>query len=167
MKHLTLIRHAKSSWDAGVLTDRERPLNDRGRRDAPVMGRRLGERSPAPDLIVASPALRAQETANAIAAALEYATDRIATESAIYEAMVADLLEVVRNLDPQHDRVALVGHNPGITDFITEVTRDRIDNVPTCGVVELCFDASWAEFPGEIAELIHFDYPKKLPPSGN
>lgn len=162
MKALILIRHAKSSWKDATLADRERPLNRRGERDAPEMGRRLAARGDTPDLIVSSPAARALATATKIAAAVGYPLTKIVEDERIYGAAPSDLLEVIRSLDDAAERVFLVGHNPGLTDLVNGLSEDRIDNVPTGGVVEFRVAARrWADFgPGSV-ERLRFDYPKR------
>jgi phosphohistidine phosphatase len=146
VKTLVLVRHAKSSWNDDSLPDRERPLNRRGERDAPEMGRRLADLVGTPDLIVSSPATRALATARIVAGATGYPVDRIREDERIYEAGPGALLEVIRGLEDELDRVFLLGHNPGFTDLVNELTEPHVDNVPTCGVVELLLSSPrWAD----------------------
>jgi phosphohistidine phosphatase len=164
MKILTLIRHAKSSWKDPTLPDWDRPLNKRGRRDAPMMGERLAGREAYADLLITSSAVRAVATAEAIATAIEYPADEILVDERLYGADEFEILEVIQNLDDAWERVMLIGHNPGLTDLVNALSPTGIDNVPTCGIVELAYDAeSWA-LVGCIDPLaVDFDYPKKDP----
>jgi len=161
LKTLILIRHAKSSWKDASLADRDRPLNKRGKRDAPEMGRRLAARGGAPDLIVSSPATRALATARVIAEAVGCPVDGIVEDERIYMASPAELLEAIRGLDDGHERVFLFGHNPGLTELVNELSEPALDNVPTCGVVELRLAADrWADLSPDKVQRADFDTPK-------
>jgi phosphohistidine phosphatase len=117
MKTLFLVRHAKSSRDDPSLPDRERPLDDRGKRDAPKMGKRLAKRDVKLDLLVSSPALRALKTAHLIAEEIGYKRKDIVVDDRLYASSPDDLLAVIRALDTKLDRVMLVGHNPEFSDL--------------------------------------------------
>ena len=161
MKSLFLVRHAKSSWKHPDLPDRLRPLNKHGQRDAPVMGERLAKREIAPDLITSSPASRAMATAKVIAREIGYPEEDIRADERLYGASAFELLEIIQELGDHLDRVMLVGHNPGLTDLANDLGCD-IDNVPTCGIVELAFDIdSWALVDDVEPKQMDFDYPKK------
>lgn len=140
---LSLIRHAKSSWKHAELADHDRPLNGRGRRDAPRMGERLARRGFSPEIVLTSTAVRAGATAQAIAEACGV-EDRVRARRALYHASPEAVLEVVEAAcaqapsPPTH--VALVGHNPGLTDLIVWLSGARLDNLPTCGVATLLLD---------------------------
>lgn len=163
MKTLILVRHAKSSWRDDSLADRDRPLNRRGERDAPEMGRRLAARGGPPDLIVSSPATRALTTARIIAEAVGYPVDGIREDERLYLASPPELLEAIRGLDDRHDRVFLFGHNPGLTELVNELSEPAIDNVPTCGVVELRLAADrWADLSPDTVRRADFDTPKNV-----
>jgi phosphohistidine phosphatase len=161
MKILTLVRHAKSSWKHPELADHERPLNKRGKRDAPEMGRRLAEEGCRPDLIVTSPAVRAKVTAEAIAEAVGYGVRDIVEDERIYEANEGKLLEVIQELDDAHDHVMLFGHNPGFTNLVNRLADEAVDNVPTCGVVRFQHAGGlWSEI-GRLGPMsMELDYPK-------
>lgn len=167
MKRLSLVRHAKSSWSDGRLADVDRPLSGRGKRDAPAMGERLRIRQARPSLILSSPAKRAQATANALADALGYPREFIAIEPDIYLADSAKLHRIVAALDDRYGDVMLIGHNPGLTDFVNRLLPSQdIDNVPTAGIVTIDFPLErWAELGPHGAELVCFDYPKRSPPA--
>jgi phosphohistidine phosphatase len=164
MKALLLIRHAKSSWKDRTLADRDRPLNKRGKRDAPEMGRRLAARGGAPDLIVSSPAVRALTTARVIAEAVGYPAGEIVEDERVYMASVESLLGVIHGLDDDLDRIFLFGHNPGLTELVNHLADDEIENVPTCGVVEFRLVAErWRDLDVDTVQRIDFDYPKHKP----
>lgn len=163
MKTLYIIRHAKSSWDAKTLGDIERPLNDRGKRDAPRMGKRLKEKDIHPNLIVSSPAKRAYSTAKRIAKILKYPKDAIKVVDKLYHADEDTMLQIVNKFKDKHDVVILFGHNPGLTEFVNSIMSEEldIDNVPTCGVVAFQFQADrWEQVTWGTGKLLFFDYPK-------
>jgi len=160
MKTLFLIRHAKSSWDNPELPDKERPLNDRGRRDAPKMGERLAKRDVKPDLILSSPAVRALSTAEIIAEKLDYRRKDIVVTERLYAAEVDDLLDVIHQLGDKLERVMLFGHNPEFTELAHRLSGE-IAHLPTCAVAEFSFDAkSWAKIETIRPAEILLDYPK-------
>ncbi len=162
MKHLTLIRHAKSSWQDSGLSDFERPLNERGRRDAPIMGQRLEAVGFRPDRLVSSSAKRALETAQTIAREIDYPTSQIETVEALYGATSSQLLEAVQQFDPQFQHVALVSHNPGLTDLCNLLSESLIDNLPTCAVVRLKLHTeSWSGTAPGCASQLDLDFPKR------
>src|SRR5439155_26018669 len=109
--------HAKSSWDDTALPDKERPVGDRGRRDAPKMGKRLAKRDVKPDLILSSPARRALTTAEIIAKKLDYKLKDIVVDDRLYAGAVHSLLNVIHGLGDKPERVMLFGHNPELTEF--------------------------------------------------
>lgn len=166
MKRLILVRHAKSSWADPGMADIDRPLNERGKRDAPEMGRRLLDRGLKPDLVVSSAARRARATARRLAEALGIERQEILIVERLYEASVATWLEVIAGLPAAPATVMLVGHNPGLTDLVNRLLVDaRIDNVPTCGV--LCAEypvRSWSAVPASRPTAWSFDYPKNPAP---
>ncbi len=163
MKYLFLLRHAKSSWADGRLSDRDRPLNKRGLRDAPAMGQRLAQAEVQPALIVSSPAVRALTTAQFMAEALDLFPDDIVLDERIYGASTERLMTVIHELENERDRIMMVGHNPGFTDLLNQIENVRIDNVPTCGIATLAFEVdTWAKVEIAQATLVAFDYPKNV-----
>jgi phosphohistidine phosphatase len=162
MKTVILVRHAKSSWSDSSLSDRDRPLNKRGKRDAPMMGGRLAARDLRPDRMITSPATRARLTALAFADALDFDEDQMVIDDRIYHGGVEDIWEIIREQSDGLRRVMIFGHNPDLTDFVNGLGCEFILNVPTCGVVELRFDAdSWSEVGHGCPVDMDFDYPKK------
>jgi phosphohistidine phosphatase len=162
VKQLILLRHAKSSWQNGALGDVDRPLSDRGERDAPRMGKRLLARQAKPGLLLASQATRAQRTAKLVARALGLRADLIKTEESLYLAEPAAVLAVVATQDDAHSCLLVVGHNPGLTDLANELLPElALDNLPTAGVVAVDFAAArWHDLAAAPAKLAYYDYPK-------
>ena len=164
MKTLYLIRHAKSSWDDLDLTDIERPLNERGKKDAPRMGKRLKEKNIFPDVMWSSPATRALETCKVIAKILGFAEEKIRTDRRLYHADEDQLLKIVQEIQDQNDEeevVMLFGHNPGLTVFANLLLNEHIENIPTCGVVgSIITVKSWREATFGSGEMKFFDFPK-------
>ena len=167
MRKLYLIRHAKSSWKNNGLSDIERPLNKRGKKDAPFMGRLLNNSGIKPGMMVSSPALRAFKTAKAIAEEINFPVEKIIKNNLIYEADVNELLDIVKNFPDEFKIIMMFGHNPGFTLLNNFITDKFIDNVVTCGVVEIEFSiSSWKEV-GEnsgkvISYKIHFCMKNKI-----
>jgi len=162
-KLLILVRHAKSSWNDLGLSDRDRPLNKRGRRDAPDMARRLSRLPQCPERIVTSPACRALSTAEVLAAEFGLGPEAIQIEETLYEAGPMDVFRVVHGLNNRLGCAMLVGHNPGLTQTVNDLANVAIENVPTCGVAILRFEiGSWTEVRDRSATLVDFDYPKKV-----
>ena len=162
MKTLYLIRHAKSSWDDPFQDDLDRPLNKRGKKDAPRMGKRLKEMRIHPDLLLSSPAERALSTCLLIAEKIGYPPDNIHTDHRLYHAGEEQLLSVVHGLNDANDAIIMFGHNPGLTDFANRLSSELVtDNIPTCGVVGLRFPvSSWKEIRWENGHVLFFDFPK-------
>ncbi|MGH1366702.1 MAG: SixA phosphatase family protein [Calditrichia bacterium] len=162
MKTLYLIRHAKSSWKNEKLSDFDRPLNNRGLRDAPFMGQRLANYRVSPGIILSSPAMRAIETATTIASEVGYPKDAIQRITSLYLASLNTLLETVNEIDDKHESAFIFGHNPGMTMFANFLTTYAIDNVPTCGVVCVLFEVdSWKDVAENRGSLSFFDYPRR------
>jgi len=161
MKQLTLIRHVKSSWDFPMLGDFERPLNPRGRRDAPVMAQRFSHTLKQPPRLVASPALRAITTAQIFAETLGQTLHDIRVEPRIYEATPGTLLHLVNTLDDRDGHVAMFGHNPGFTELAQLLAVVPFAEMPTCAVVTLAFQVDrWQDIVPDAGELVDFLYPK-------
>ena len=159
---LTLVRHAKSSWNNTDLSDFERPLNSRGLKNAPEMGKRLVKAKFKVDLIISSPAVRALTTAEFIASELGYNFQRIKQEDAIYEAGLNTLLHLISSLDNNINNVMLVGHNPGFTMLCNYLSDAEIENLPTCSIAQIKFDqSSWQSVSVHSGVLLDYDFPKK------
>lgn len=145
MLSLFLVRHAKSSWEDASLPDRQRPLNDRGKRDAPRMGRRLARLRVQPDVIVCSPATRAHKTARILAEELGCKERDIRVDERLYATQADVIQRVIGEFGDGKRSVMLVGHNPELTELAHRLSR-QITHLPTCAVAAFAFDApSWPE----------------------
>lgn len=164
MKSLFLLRHAKSSWSDPGLEDRQRPLNNRGKRDAPIMGERLRARNEYPDLILASPALRARCTAELFADACGYSPEMIVEEADLYFSSTRSIASIIVDQDDQYRSLMLVFHNPDITQFVNSIDgAKRIVNVPTCGLIKLVSDIErWRDWSVSNARFEYSDTPKNI-----
>ncbi len=165
MKKLYIIRHAKSSWDYPSLSDFDRPLNDRGKRDAPRMAKRLKEKRLTPDMVISSPAVRALDTCKIMCEVLGFDRKKIIEHKSLYHASEEQILSVVRQIkDRKGDKeeiVLLFGHNPGLTEFANRLSDENIANIPTAGMVaaELNID-KWSQANWGCGKLLFFDFPK-------
>jgi phosphohistidine phosphatase len=161
MKHIILVRHAKSSWALPSLSDFDRPLNKRGKRDAPAMGKRMAGEKMVPDKIISSPATRAISTARTLAKSLDIPRDKIREERMIYEASSMQLLGFMRGWKEKWETVMTVGHMPGIGDLAQLLLEQNIGPIPTCSVVEIELDVdSWADVAPGCGRLIRMMKPK-------
>ncbi|MCL4779506.1 MAG: histidine phosphatase family protein [Gammaproteobacteria bacterium] len=162
LRRLTLLRHAKSSWQESGVSDHDRPLNQRGERDAPVMGRRLLARGARPSLILCSTALRARHTAQIIARELGYPAEFLQREPELYLATPEQIMAVIARQADSFRNIIVCGHNPGLTELANRLTGSDIDNIPTCGLVEIELNlASWADIAAASGTRQLYDYPKK------
>lgn len=160
MKTLYLLRHAKSSWDDGRLSDFERPLNERGRQTAPFMGELMRERGLVPEIVVSSPAKRARQTAGLVADSAELAGE-IVFDERIYEASPQRLLDVVTALDDGYGSAMLVGHNPGIEGFIRYLSGD-VQPMPTAALAKISLDTEhWADTSAGLGKIEVIIRPKE------
>jgi phosphohistidine phosphatase len=161
MKTLLLIRHAKSSWDNNTLKDFDRPLNDRGKKNAPEMASRLLKRKIDIELFVSSPAKRAETTAILFNKEFKKDEGEIVFEPRLYNADPEDFYNVILKLDDKYKSIAVFSHNPGITDFANSLTEVRMENIPTCGIFGVGIEIEkWSEFIEGKKNFIFFDYPK-------
>ncbi len=160
MKILYIIRHSKSSWEDICLDDFDRPLNNRGKKDAPFMGEKLKEKNIKPDIFISSPAKRAKATSIDIAKAINYKKD-IVYDKKIYESNITTLKNILKQIDNKNNTVFLIGHNPGLNMFVDDFC-DFYENIPTTGIIELEFDcSSWEDIDKFNCEMVDFDYPKR------
>ena len=164
MKTLLIVRHAKSDWTHIGQSDYDRTLSERGLRDAPAMALRLKERSFMPDLIVASTAARAAETARLLARGIEYDEERIQWEQDLYHAPAGLMRDILAQTPDTVNTLMLVAHNPGITDLANSFCGPLTDNVPTTGMAAFRLDLKhWADLYTAPATLFFYDYPKNGP----
>lgn len=162
MKTLLILRHAKSSWSHSGMGDHERPLNGRGKIDAPRMGELLKKEGLVPDLIISSTAKRALTTAEVAANSAGYEGE-IKTTRQLYHAGPEDYFIVLKGVKDSHDRVMVVGHNPGMEELVEEFS-ERPERMPTAALaqVELQID-SWTEMGGEVnGRLVSLWRPREL-----
>jgi phosphohistidine phosphatase len=160
MKTLYLVRHAKASRDDPKLADRDRPLNERGLRDAPAMAKRMAKKKVEGALLVSSPALRALTTAQLFADALGRARESIVIDERVYAASVDELLAVIHDLDDRHDSAMLFGHNPEFSELASRLAGKAVE-MPTCAVARFGFDVhDWAGIGSQAAERFTLDEPE-------
>lgn len=160
MKTLLLVRHAKSSWGDPALDDHDRPLNERGLRDAPRMGRLLHERGIRPDVVVTSTAARALATAELIAAELGVDAASVVQEPRLYAAPADRIVRVAAALDERADTAMLVAHDPGTSDLANRLDAG-IERMPTCAVAQFTFDIEyWSELEDAVPASVRFDAPR-------
>jgi phosphohistidine phosphatase len=163
MLRLTLIRHAKTEPAHSGQEDWDRALEARGQHDAAEMGRRLKGRHLKPEKMLVSPAVRALTTAQTMARELGMSRGKLVLDERLYLASSKDMLKVIQELGETAAHLALVGHNPGITDFADQLASERsMENMPTGGVFTLEFDiAHWSDLAFGTGVNADFDYPTK------
>jgi phosphohistidine phosphatase len=170
-RRLILLRHAKSAWPD--VADAERPLSDRGRRDAPAMGRWLRANGYVPDAVLCSTARRARDTWDLMAGEAGGTPD-VSYETRIYEATALSLLHLLREAGGQHRTVLLLGHNPGLAELAIGIARmtdgpaakplERVrEKFPTAAAAILEFTGEWADLTPGDARLIDFAVPREVP----
>lgn len=156
MKRLFVLRHAKSSWEEADLTDFDRPLNDRGLKAAPLMGKLMRDRNFLPQIILSSPAKRARQTVELVQKA-GHLDAELKFDKRIYEADPRTLAKIVSELDDGLETALLVGHNPGIEGLVRFLTGSTV-SMPTAAlaVIDLDIDG-WRETGegrGSLSEII-------------
>jgi phosphohistidine phosphatase len=162
MKTLLLIRHAKSDWSNPFLRDFDRELNERGLKNAPMMGTILAQKNIHPDLILSSPAQRAKTTAIEIARKLSFPQDAITYEASLYESNIETIFEVIRGVSDTYETLVVFGHNPEFTECANALCGANIENIPTCGVVAMQLkENNWKSVGFDSAQLLFFDTPKQ------
>jgi len=168
MPELLILRHAKSDWSTGE-ADFDRPLNARGKRDAPRMGRWLKAQGLIPDFLVSSPARRARKTALKVARAMDFEETGIRWEEAIYEAPVGRLITVLRDCPVTARRVLLIGHNPGLEQLLVSLcpaVETPADGklLPTATLVHLHLNGNWPDLGAGMGDCRRIVRPRELPP---
>ena len=162
-KTLYLMRHAKSSWADMSLGDFDRPLNQRGQRDAPEMSRRLKKQGVKPEIILCSPAKRTRETLERLISELGGTMKAVQFDDRIYEADTKTLLELIHDLPDTCSSAMLIGHNPSMGWLVNQLSDVRTEKMPTCAVATIELpSSSWKDTGTETARLIDFDYPKRI-----
>lgn len=161
MKLLTLLRHAKSSWQDSNQSDHDRPLNDRGLRDAPDMAQRLLEAKCTPDKILCSTAQRTRETAQHVIQAHSLPADVIQFDDALYLASAGTLLEFIEHTKDTVNHLMIIGHNPGLEVLGRQMHNAAPSQLPTCAVLHFAIHSSEFTLESETEiELLQFDFPK-------
>jgi len=163
MKHIAIVRHGKSSWADFGLDDKDRPLNKRGKRDAPKMARLLHSIDWRPDLFIASPSKRTKQTAKPFLKIFDFTSDQIDYNRSIYHGDPSDYADALSELDDELDYIVLFGHNPAITEIANLVSKEYIPNVPTCGIllIELKIQ-KWEDVSWYNGKLITSYFPKSV-----
>jgi phosphohistidine phosphatase len=161
MKNLILVRHAKSSWADFSVKDIDRPLNDRGKKDAPLMAKRLLEKDISIDAFISSPAKRARKTAELFAKEYDEKKENIIFFESLYLASPPGFFDVIGKTNDKFKTIAVFSHNEGITDFANSLTTTKIDDMPTCSIFAVKADIKhWSDFKDAEKEFWFFDYPK-------
>ena len=162
MKKLILIRHAKAVQAEQNLPDMKRSLNSRGQKNTQLMAARIIELELHPDVLYSSPAERAFATARGLAKALGIRKKKIVVDSDLYTFNADDLLVWLKQLDKEFDAVALVGHNPALTDLVNFMALTHLENIPTCGIAILDLSIKrWPKIVSGCGHLSYLNYPKK------
>ncbi|MBX2929693.1 MAG: histidine phosphatase family protein [Saprospiraceae bacterium] len=162
MKTIYFVRHAKSSWDHAGMRDIDRPLNERGLRDAPFMAQLLAGKIARPDRILSSPANRAHSTAQFFASAFGIPAGEVEVVREIYEAWPDEIIRIVTNLPDEWGTVFLFGHNPTFTAVANMFSEEYILNLPTCGIFSVEADVdTWKKFGREKGRLTALHFPKQ------
>jgi phosphohistidine phosphatase len=166
IKHLFLLRHAKSSWDDPSLADHDRPLAPRGRAAAKRVGAYLGREQIPVALVLCSSAIRARETLDLVAPPGE-----IRVEPELYGATSIDLLELVRRVPTEIDALMLIGHEPAISDLAVVLTGPGSElagrKFPTAALATLTVSGPWSTLAPDSAQLAAFVRPRELTDSGS
>ena len=161
MKSLLLIRHAKSDWGDLTLKDFDRPLNDRGKRDAPAMAHRLLDKKVKIDAFISSPAKRAKKTAELFASQYKQDKKDIILFDKLYLADTEAFFEVISQTSDDYSTIAVFSHNEGITTFANLLSDVRVDDMPTCSIFGVKMKLKkWKDFREAEKEFWFFDYPK-------
>lgn len=162
MRSVLFIRHAKSSWDNAAVSDFDRPLNDRGKMDAPQMARRLLDKKIPLDSFISSPAKRARKTTSFFVEAYGLAESNVLLKAELYLPSPDVFYDVIEETANQFHHIAICSHNPAITQFVNQLTNEiRVDNVPTCGIFAVKTNISrWEDFRKAQKQFWFFDYPK-------
>lgn len=163
MRSVIIVRHAKSSWDDPAQPDFDRPLNERGKLDAPRMARRLLDKKIPIDAFISSPAKRAKKTATLFAAEYGLEKDQLILVPELYHAGPAEFFQAIARAPASAHSIALFSHNPGITEFVNMLTNKRVDDMPTCAVFAVkAAITDWLAFREASIDFWFFEYPKSF-----
>lgn len=159
MKKLTVVRHAKSSWKMNDLDDFERPLNARGLQSAPLMADSILTEIGLPEIVLCSTAKRTSETFQLFTEKWGE-TPKCDFIPSLYLAELHTILKIISDIPQNFSSAMLIGHNPGLTDLINYLGNNRLDNLPTCGVMQLEFGTEWSNITAHSGKQLFWDYPK-------
>ncbi len=165
---LLILRHAKSSWNSSADTDFERPLAERGERDAPRMGQWLNRKHLKPDHVVSSPAERARQTTLRVCKELGVKKKKITWDDRIYGSSTPQLLKVLSVIPARADTVMLVGHNPGLEDLLTYLWGENTvvppdgKLLPTAALAQVILPKNWQDLRKGVAQQVTIMRPKDI-----
>jgi phosphohistidine phosphatase len=161
MKRVLLVRHAKSDWNDFRLSDHDRPLNERGKKDAPEMAEYLNKKQLIPDGIYTSTARRAKDTAMVFATTLSIPESHFFQYSKLYHPTAETILDVIQEADDRYNTIGIFCHNPGVTYFTNNILDYDIDEIATCGIVYMSSDSdTWSEISKTDLKFEDYFYPK-------
>jgi phosphohistidine phosphatase len=161
MKTLYLVRHAKSDWENENISDINRPLNERGYKDAHAMSLKLKEVIATPEVFISSPAIRAITTCLIFAGHFNVDPKKINIESTLYETPLKEYLKIIQSLDKKYQTAILFAHNPTITELCNTLTKPFTDGMPTCGIAGITFNLDkWEDIKKKSGDLELYDFPK-------
>ena len=161
MKTVILIRHVKSDW-SNLLNDFDRPIREDKKEDALQIAKEIDKKSAVPELIISSPAVRTLQTTKLFCGKWEYPFKKVLQNKSLYECTAKDILAVINKADDNCDSIAIICHNPAITDFVNQYSDSSVDNVPTTGAIKITFEAKhWKDINGD-GKVNWFLYPKGL-----
>ena len=161
MKRLILIRHSKSSWKDFSLTDFNRPLNGRGKSDGPLMAFYLSNRITMVDYLHSSSSVRTFETSKYFINQIKFG--KIQYDDSLYHCSATSILNMISSYSDNYQSVMIIAHNPGLTNFINNITNVALDNLPTTGLAEIEFNInSWSNISYENSNLVDLKFPKQL-----
>lgn len=162
-KKLFIVRHGKSDWSDPELRDIDRPLKNRGVRNAYAMAEYISAKGIKPELFISSPAARAINTASIFFRVLQMNPNEMIVDERMYHAGPGEILDIIYQVPDAVDSIAIFGHNPGYTQLANLFIADHIYNIPTAGVVSLEFDTdNWQDIRKAKVLDSFFEYPKKL-----
>ena len=162
VREVCFVRHAKSSWDRPGISDYDRPLDERGLRDAPRMAKEMQKMGLIPDFIITSGANRARSTAEYFRKEFDLPDEKFEVTDKLYEATPETVYKVIMSAPDEARFIYLFGHNPTFSWIANHLSGVHIDNVPTCGVVHAQISiSSWKKFKPEHAGFVGFHYPKQ------
>lgn len=143
------------------LTDFQRPLNSRGKSDGPLMANHLSVKTNKIDYLHSSSSVRTFETSKFFINQIKF--DKIEYDDALYHSSSRSILNMIKNYSEEYQSAVIIAHNPGLTNFINELTNISLDNLPTTGVAEINFNCdNWKNISIENSTLIDLKFPKQL-----